>query len=162
MTVLVPMRPEEFDGFASAAVSGYAEDNVGVGRWSADGALARARAEFDRLLPQGVHTPEHQLFTIKESADGPTIGHLWFAVQGPADARVGFLYNIRVLPEFRGRGHASAALLLLEKVALAQGLSSIALHVFSFNTGAQALYRSLGYGITGLNMLKPLRRNGAH
>jgi hypothetical protein len=39
-------------------------------------------------------------------------------------------------------------------------LSSIALHVFSFNTGAQALYRSTGYGITGMNMLKPLRRDG--
>lgn len=37
------------------------------------------------------------------------------------------------------------------------GLGKIGLHVFSFNLGAQALYRSLGYGITGMNMLKPLR-----
>jgi ribosomal protein S18 acetylase RimI-like enzyme len=41
-----------------------------------------------------------------------------------------------------------------------QGLSSLALHVFSFNTGAQALYRSIGYGISGMNMFKPLRRDG--
>ncbi len=62
-------------------------------------------------------------------------------------------------PEFRGRGHARAALQLAEAIAIAQGAQAIALHVFIFNTSAQALYRSLGYGITGLNMLKPLQRD---
>ena len=38
------------------------------------------------------------------------------------------------------------------------GAHALALHVFSFNTSALALYRSLGYGITGMNLLKPLRR----
>lgn len=157
MTLLVAMRAEEFDAFRQESVAGYAEDNVGVGRWPRDDAPARARAEFDRLLPQGLQTPDHHLLAIRETTDGPAIGFIWFAVVGAPGTRAGFLYNIRVLPEFRGRGHARAALDMLEPIALAQGVSSIALHVFSTNTGAQALYRSLGYGITGLNMLKPLR-----
>ena len=36
------------------------------------------------------------------------------------------------------------------------GLGSIALHVFGHNPGAQALYQSLGYGVTGFNMQKNL------
>ena len=36
------------------------------------------------------------------------------------------------------------------------GLQSIGLHVFSQSVGAQALYMSLGYQVTGINMLKQL------
>ena len=45
--------------------------------------------------------------------------------------------------------------------ALARGLTSVELHVLSHNAVAQALYRSLGYGVTGFHMLKPLRRDEA-
>ena len=38
----------------------------------------------------------------------------------------------------------------------ALGVQRIGLHVFGHNTGAQALYARLGYGVTGLNLLKPL------
>ena len=62
-----------------------------------------------------------------------------------------------MFPDFRGRGHASAALALLESVAIELGATAVGLHVFGFNTNAQALYRSLGYGITGFNMIKRLR-----
>ena len=68
-------------------------------------------------------------------------------------------YSIRIEPAFRGRGHAKEALELLDRLALDEGLKSIAQHVFGFNTGAHALYRSLGYGITGFNMLKALQRD---
>jgi ribosomal protein S18 acetylase RimI-like enzyme len=87
------------------------------------------------------------------------VGHLWFAVQDAGPTRAGYLYNILVKPAYRGRGHAKAALELAEPLAAEHGATSLALHVFAFNTGAQALYRSLGYGITGLNMFKPLRRD---
>jgi ribosomal protein S18 acetylase RimI-like enzyme len=36
------------------------------------------------------------------------------------------------------------------------GLRAIGLHVFNQNTSAQALYRSLGYEVTSVNMLKHL------
>ena len=35
-------------------------------------------------------------------------------------------------------------------------LSSIGLHVFGQNIGAQTSYRKLGYGVTSVNMLKHL------
>jgi hypothetical protein len=45
----------------------------------------------------------------------------------------------------------------LPEGALAMVLARIGLHVFGHNPGAQALYAQLGYGVTGLNMAKPLK-----
>jgi len=157
MTILVPMDEEQYQRFVRTAIDGYAEDNVAAGRWPADSALSRSRDEFERLLPQGLQTPDNKLYQIVAGPNGTVVGALWFGILGADPNRSGFVYNIRIEPAFRGRGHAKAALELLEQIAMQDGLTSIGLHVFGFNTGAQALYRSLGYGITGFNMRKPLR-----
>jgi len=159
MTTLIPMRPETFPSFVEEAVASYAADNVTAGRWPAAGAEARARTDFDRLLPQGLATPGHHLCEIEDEDMRQSVGFVWFAEVGDEGTRSGFLYSIRVKPEFRGRGYAKAALGQVERLAEGMGLHGIALHVFGFNTGAQALYRSLGYGITGINMVKVLRRD---
>ena len=101
------------------------------------------------------------LYEIWDEEAGTPVGFLWFAVLGKDDSRLGYIYNIRVKLEFRGRGHAPAALALIEKVAQTMELPAIALHVFAFNSAAQALYRSVGFDITGFNMRKPLRRSDA-
>jgi len=159
VTILTPMRPEQFASFAEECIAAYARDNATAGRWPAADALAQAEAEFARLLPRRLETPNHFIYEIGAEAGGEVVGFLWFAVQEAGDARAGYVYNIRIKPEHRGRGHAKAALDLIEAIALEKGVPAIALHVFSFNGGAVALYRSLGYGITGYNMLKPLRRD---
>ena len=161
MIILTPMRTEAFESFAEEAIAGYADDNVQSGRWPSELALERARTEFHRLLHRGLQTPDHFVFEIENDSTGEPVGVLWFAIIENGDVRSGYVYNIRIKPEFRGRGHAKAALDLIEKFAVSHGLASLALHVFSFNTGAQALYRSIGYGISGMNMFKPLRRDGS-
>jgi ribosomal protein S18 acetylase RimI-like enzyme len=157
MTALVPMRPEQFAPFVEEAIAAYARDNAAAGRWPSDEALARSRAEFDRLLPQGFATPNHFIYEIQDDAGGTTVGFLWFAVVGETGTRSGYVYNVQVKPEFRRRGHARAAFAALERIAAEAGLANIGLHVFGHNPGAQALYASLGYRVTGINMLKPLR-----
>ena len=159
MTVLAPMTQAEFDAFAEESIAAYAHDNVISGRVSqADGSRV-ARQSFSQLLPRGLATPKHQFFTIRESAAGAAVGALWFADVDTPEGRTGFIYNIRIQPAYRGRGHAKQALDLIEPVARQLGLDAIALHVFGFNTTAQALYRSLAYGITGMNMRKVLRQD---
>ena len=161
MTVLVQMNPSAFKAFATEAIASYADDNVLSGRWLDDGALARARSEFDRLLPQGMSTPGHEFFSIQESAGGNVVGSLWFAVSESNGERSGFLYNIKLSPEYRGRGYAAEALQLLDRHARDSNLASVGLHVFALNTRAIALYRAAGYGVTGYNMLKRLPRDDA-
>jgi ribosomal protein S18 acetylase RimI-like enzyme len=160
MTILTPMRPENFLSFAETANTGYAQENVAVGRWTSDEAPARAQAEFLQLLPQGLATPEHYIYEIQEESTGEMAGFLWFAVVGKGDASFAYVYNICVAQPFRRRGHARAAFLWLEQFARAQGIAGVRLNVFAHNSVAQVLYHSLGFKSMSVMMHKALSENG--
>lgn len=161
MTTLVSMGVEAFAAFVDAAVAGYADDNVAAGRWTADEALDLSRAEFARLLPQGLATPDNHLYEIRDDVGGRTVGFLWFATVSRGNTKAAYVYQLEVHPEFRRRGHARAAFQSMESLAAAMGLSSIGLHVFGHAPEAQALYSSLGYRVTGINMQKRITTTGA-
>ena len=156
MTVLVPMSAEVFKGYVENAVTGYARDNVESGRWPAEGALARSQADFDSSLPQGLATPDNYLFEIRTAEHGLLAGYIWFAVVEKNGLWSAFVYDVEIKEEFRRQGHAAAAFAALEPVVRKLGLTSIGLHVFNHNPGAQALYRKLGYEVTSVNMRKEL------
>ncbi len=156
MTILSPMRPELFAEYLKSSVTGYAEENVASGRWPAQDALQRSRNEFHELLPQGLATPNNYLFEIKAAENGPTVGFIWFAAEEHRGTRGAYVYDVIVKEAYRRLGHARRAFLALEPLVAALGLSSIGLHVFGHNAGAQALYSQLGYAVTGINMLKKL------
>jgi ribosomal protein S18 acetylase RimI-like enzyme len=155
-TVLAVMPAQAYATYLEAASAAYAKDNVDAGRWPAEGALARARADFEASLPQGLSTPDHYLFEIRAGEDGPCVGVLWFAVEERHGLREAFVYDLEVWPEWQRQGHAERAMRALEEQMPALGLSRIGLHVFGHNAGAQALYERLGYRVTGLNMAKRL------
>lgn len=161
MTTLVNMQQEAFISFFDLVVASYAADNVASGRWSAEEAAQLARAETEQLLPQGIKTPDNFLYEIQDEFTKQTVGFVWFAALMRGNRKVAFVYQLQVKPEFQRRGHAKAALEAVEGIAATLGISHIALHVFGHNSAAQALYRSLGYGVTSMNMQKVLRHNGA-
>jgi len=152
---LVPMTSAEFDAWLPGTIAGYAAEHVRSGRWSGDEALVRSREEHERLLPQGLATPDHHLCNIVPAGGGQAVGMLWFqAMQKPTPSA--FVYNIEIYPEFRRRGYAEQAMLELEEEARRLGLTGIRLHVFGHNTAARPLYDKLGYVPTNINMLKEL------
>lgn len=153
-TQLIRMTEQRYASFHEEAINDYAKENVDSGRWPAEGALERSRQDHEALLPQGLATPDQHLFTIHDDADGVEVGVLWMAVNERPGGRSGYVYDVAIDPEHRRRGHARAAFIALDDVARDLGLSDIGLHVFANNPGAQALYRSLGFEITGLNMQK--------
>jgi ribosomal protein S18 acetylase RimI-like enzyme len=161
MTELVPMNPDVFAEVVEASIAAYAGDNVAAGRWPCAGALERSRDEFLSLLPQGLATPDHHWLEIRAGADGPRVGHLWFAVQAQQGQCTAFIYDVEVRPAHRRQGHARRAFAALEGLAAERGATQIGLHVFAFNAPAQALYQSLGYAVTSLDMSKPLQPAGA-
>ena len=156
MTQLRAMPAAAFEPYVQTSVAGYAEDNVTAGRWPREGALERSRAEFESLLPQGLDTPDNHLFQIMATPAGPVVGVIWFAVDVKHGLRSAFVYDVEIHAPFRRQGHALRAFQALEPVVAALGLSTIGLHVFGHNPGAQALYAKLGYGVTGINMVKNL------
>ena len=161
MRVLTPMTPAAFSAYREAAVQGYAEDNVASGRWPSERALERSREDFAESLPQGLATPDNYFFEVRSETTETVVGILWFAVVLKNGIRSAFVYDVEIKPQHRRQGHARAAFAALEKEVKSLGISSIGLHVFGHNAGAQALYNSLGYGITGFNMLKRLGESDA-
>jgi ribosomal protein S18 acetylase RimI-like enzyme len=154
MTILAPMPAERFPEFVDAAAASHAADNVASGRWSAQEAEALARAELERLLPNGHGTPDHYLYDIKSEPEGAALGFVWFANLARGSKRVAYLFQLLVLPQHRRRGHARAALAAVEALAAEQGLTTLALNVFGSNLAAQELYRSVGYVVTSMSMQK--------
>jgi RimJ/RimL family protein N-acetyltransferase len=138
------------------SIAGYALGNVVSGRWPPEGALERSRLEHESLLPQGLATPDHYLFDIKDTDGVATVGSIWFAVIERSGSRLAYVYDLEVSPAHRRQGHATRAFEAIEPLVRALSLSSIGLHVFGQNAAAQALYKRLGYGVTGLNMVKHL------
>ena len=156
MTLLRAMPAEAYGLYLEEEIAAYAQDKVAVGSWAAEGALERSRAEFATLLPQGLATPDNHLFEILAADDGAVVGAIWLAIEREHGTVTGYVYNVGIKPEFQRQGHALRAFQGLELLALELGAASIGLHVFGANAAAQALYRRLGFTVTGINMRKSI------
>lgn len=154
MVGLTPMTEDEFAEYRAHAVRNYADEKVRAGNWSAEEAYRLAEETLDMLLPEGVATPEHHLFTV-ERDDGTSIGWLWLAERVEANAdRHAFVYEILIFEEFRRQGYGRAAMEAAEAKTRKLGLETIKLHVFGHNHAARALYNELGYAETNVMMEK--------
>ena len=156
MPILVPMSEAEFSRFKKDSIAGYAEQNVLSGRWDAVDALERSAAEYQKLLPQGLATPDNYVFTVRHGDGVDVVGALWLGVEVRGGARMAYVFDIHIHEAFRQQGHARRALKALEPFVHSLGLSTIGLHVFAYNAAARALYASQGYATTSVNMHKKL------
>lgn len=156
MVELAPFSEAELQEFLDVTIPAYAEEHVQAGDWQPEEALDRSRAEFSELLPQGLATPDHYLFSIRDAASGQKVGMLWFHARRRGRKASAFVYNIEIDPPFRRRGYAAGALAALDQQALALGLNRVDLHVFGHNTGALALYEKSGFEVTHVMMAKKL------
>lgn len=157
VSALRAMNQAEYSAWLEYAVPAYAAEKVRSGNWMQAESLDRAHREFESLLPNGLATENHTLFTVL-GEPGVPVGALWMAQSQRLDAPIAYLYNLVVWPEHRRKGYATRALRALEQEVARLGLAGIALHVFGHNTQAQALYRKLGYETTNINLFKPVRR----
>lgn len=82
---------------------------------------------------------------------------MWVALreQEPGGT-AGFVFDVEVREEHRGRGHGRALMLLAEDITRAWRVDRLGLHVFASNTPALRLYESLGYTTTRYNLAKAL------
>src|SRR5258706_8525314 len=154
MTTLIPMTQPEFDAFLAQAVPEYAADNVRAGYWDEAEALEKSRKEFEMLLPQGLQSENHYLYTVYNGENA--VGLIWMRANMDRPTKSGFIFDIRIDEKFRGKGYGKQAMLLIEEKARELGLKSIGLHVFAYNKVAKNLYESIGYDVSRLNMVKKL------
>ena len=63
MVKLIPMTPPEFTDFFEHSIRDYAEERTRAGYWSEAEALTRSRKEHKALLPDGLKSRYHHLYT---------------------------------------------------------------------------------------------------
>jgi ribosomal protein S18 acetylase RimI-like enzyme len=103
--------------------------------------------EFTQADPLDPWSSDHQVF-FAESVDGQLMGLVWLAKRDPFyvfKESIIWIYNLHVIPQYRGLGVARSLLLKAEECAKSEKLSKIGLHVMDFNTAAKSLYLSMGY-----------------
>lgn len=149
-----PMSEQEYAQWLREAVRAYAQE------WTDRGVppeQARLKSEADHAgnLPDGLATEGVRFRVLVHG--GEVVGHVWLAVRElPPGGRAGFVFEVEVREEHRGRGFGRALMLLAEDVTRSWGHDRLGLHVFAANTPALRLYESLGYATTRYNLAKPL------
>lgn len=154
MTVqLKPMPEDRLAAWILASQEAFRLSRIEAGE-SEELAGLRAAESTERYFGTGAPLPLHQVFDVVLPDDGGTIvGHLWIGPQFGSTSDW-WVWDVEIAAPHRRRGYAREALQLGEAEARALGAQSIGLNVFGYNTGAQALYESLGYGIAAVNMSK--------
>ena len=151
-----PMTAPEFATLRSRLIREYAAEHVAAGNWTAGEAEARASHDTDVLLPQGVDTPG-ALLLVAETPGHDVVGHLWIALERHVGRGGGaWIYDIEVVPEYRGHGYGRALLTAAEEVVASRGVDVLGLNVFGTNEVARNLYESSGFETTAMQMRKRL------
>ncbi len=149
------MREEEFSGFIDRLHRDYARDHTAAGNWSPEESLRLAREEIDRLLPAGQESPNQFVRKVVNEAGLP-VGNVWYALQDWGGIPRVWVFWIGVNEDQRRHGTGRAILRIVEEEARRLGARGVALHVFSANAAARALYEGTGYKVASLLLKKDL------
>ncbi|QNP62365.1 GNAT family N-acetyltransferase [Streptomyces genisteinicus] len=149
-----PMDDAEFTAWRVHAVRHFAQDWIDRGV-PEDEAVLRSEEVHERLLPDGAATEGVRIHVLL--AGGTPVGHVWVARHEVRPGEQGaYVFDVEVAEPHRGQGHGRALMQHAERIAHADGLPLIGLHVFAGNTTALGLYESLGYRTTFRNVAKRL------
>jgi ribosomal protein S18 acetylase RimI-like enzyme len=154
MSKLIPMTQPDFDEYLQHLIPDYAADNVRAGYWDESEALEKSRKQIEGLLPQGLQTKDHYIYSLFDG-DQKT-GMIWLKAELDRRVKSGFIFDVIVDEQFRGKGYGKQVMALIEEKARELELESIGLHVFAYNTVAKHLYESMGYEISSFNMIKKI------
>ncbi len=147
---MVPMTPPEYEGWRATAISGYAQEFVDSGILDAEAAEERAHKDFDDLLPDGLATKNHLLWTAH---DGDTVvGTIWVALMPDRNPPHSYVYSLDVDAAHRRRGYGQAIMEAAMQECRHRGIGTMGLNVFGHNETARRLYERLGFQVAATNM----------
>jgi ribosomal protein S18 acetylase RimI-like enzyme len=156
LIALRPMSTGEFQRYLKPAIRGYAQMHIRAGDVEPKHALRRAKADYAGLLPKGLASPGHHLYTITLVEGGKRIGMVWFEIKQRHGKRKAFIFDFAIDKAQRGKGRGTQAMSVIEQQAKVLGALAVDLHVFGHNTAARGLYEKCGYRYMGMQMSKDL------
>ena len=154
MVKLTPMAQEDFAAYLERSVREYAAEHVKTGNWKESESLEKSRAEFNKLLPNGLQSKDEFVYSIVDESTGRKLGILWVEVKMDETPRRAFGYDFWIAEEFRGKGFGKQALMALDEILKSKDVEFMGLHVFGHNTNAFELYKKMGFEITNVQMKK--------
>ena len=153
---LRPMTAGEYRRYLKPAIRGYAQAHARAGTWPAKQALRKATEAYADLLPNGLASPRHHMYTIALADSGKAIGIAWFELKQRNGKRKAFILDFAIDKSQRGKGFGAQAMSAIEQQAKILGAVVVDLHVFGDNLRARALYEKCGYRYTGMHTSKDL------
>jgi ribosomal protein S18 acetylase RimI-like enzyme len=145
------MRPSLFGIFSERTVERFASDSARAGYAPPHEAARMARDKLMQWLPEGICTPDHRFFELRDGAE-ELVGWMWVV----HEKTTAFLLDLEVEEAFRRRGHARRALEWLHRTLAEERFERVALHVFPHAVEARRLYESLGYTGAGAELVRSL------
>lgn len=152
--LLRPMTNDIFAKYINKSIKKYANEHVKAGNWIKEDSLERAEKEFKKLLPEGLKTKKHYLFSVTHEKNN--IGVLWLNIYINNNIKQAFIYDIELEEEYQGKGYGKQTMNLLDKYLKENDVDSVQLHVFAHNERAVSLYKKMGYKFTDFMMIKYL------
>ena len=112
--------------------------------------------DYADQLRRAIHNTDEGVFVLE--TERRARGFLWVAlISTMVEPCVGYIKNIYVAPELRGRGHARRMLRFAEAWCLRKGVSRISLDASCCNGRAIGIYQQAGYETVRVRMEKCLQ-----
>ena len=109
--------------------------------------VQRAKEVFGKQLDAILARSGNEFFVAQIGKDEGIAGYVWFGVSQRlfSGTEIGWIYDIQVLPEHRGKGVGEALLRHALKVSKERGFAQTGLMVNAKNKAAWSLYEKLGF-----------------
>lgn len=156
MINLRKMKQEEFPAYRDYFINDYGKEITENYGHSLTRSLQIAQQELEEDLPLNITTPEHYLFCIEldKKINPKIIGYMWYKKQENDNSI--FIMDFYIYEKHQNKGYGTASIEVLEKKLSNNGVNEIKLRVAFGNKRALALYKKLGFNITGYNMIKKI------
>ncbi|MEQ5055941.1 GNAT family N-acetyltransferase [Klebsiella michiganensis] len=154
MVTFRPMTEEEYPAYLEYFIPDYADEIASNYGLSKSDSLTKARLEISELLGEGVKTHGQILLSIVARVDlfERHVGYLWY--KPDTAMRTVFIYDFHIFNSCQGEGLGKQALRAFEVNLQDKGFKEIRLRVAGDNARALHIYKSSGFGVTGINMSK--------
>jgi len=109
--------------------------------------VQRAKEVFGERLDAILARTGNEFYVAQLGTDGGMAGYVWFGVSQRlfSGTEIGWIYDLLVLPEHRGKGIGEALMRHALKVSSERGFAQTGLMVNAKNKAAWSLYEKLGF-----------------
>ena len=151
MTLRVaPIGVDAFPGWSAGIRERLAAQRVDAGTWAAGQAAGRAAELFAKLLPEGLGSVGHRVWTLEQ---GPArVGTAWLRLEDTASGVDGFLFDVAVEAGRSASDLGAAVMAAVEAAAASCGVSTMRVNVFDRDTATGALLSGRGYAPAATQM----------